>query len=628
MLQIPKRTWLIVASALLVPLAAAIPRGNGAAQSVDLAVPAYAAQADDPAQAESEAAPEEPALTLDDVRAMRFSDVPETDRLRDAVGYAACRGIMIGGDRDHFYPDAPVTRGQVLTVLRRLALEAGVLASEPEDDLQWAADAGVLMGTENGYEADATVTRAQMLTFLHRYAQYAGYDTAATDGLTEYVDASSVPEYAQSALAWASQHGLLRGLAGDALHCDLPMSREQVAAVLTALLADVEDDPLAEQVAEGTREHFTSASRAKHDELQSYVDAVAEKYGAMGVQVAVIEGGHVTDSFAYGWATRKSDPMTADHKMRIASISKVVLGMTAMRMRQDGLVDLDTPIGEYWGETFRNPSYPDKPINLRGILTHTSSIVMLDASSAYRGSSVRERQRGSGGYSRTTPGSIYSWGYNNYAFCVLGLTLELAGEKTIDQLLHTYFFDTLGIDASFYGGDIKDTGKLTTLYGHGGGVERSIETQKGFHAGAPGSSGSTFAGGLIISANDLAKLVAVLANDGRYEGVRLMSEDAVAQMEQRSDITVSDGFYQAMPLRYRTDIYGRDGLYFHTGSAYGVYNCVSYDPETGDGVVVLTTGASAAKDGYGIYAVCGSIFEQVYEAIGPQGDESVGVTER
>ena len=40
---------------------------------------------------------------------------------------------------------------------------------------------------------------------------------------------------------------------------------------------------------------------------------------------------------------------------------------------------------------------------------------------------------------------------------------------------------------------------------------------------------------------------------------------------------------------------------------------MSYDPAAGDGIVVLTTGASAARDGNGIYAVCGDIARYFYE---------------
>ena len=86
-------------------------------------------------------------------------------------------------------------------------------------------------------------------------------------------------------------------------------------------------------------------------------------------------------------------------------------------------------------------------------------------------------------------------------------------------------------------------------------------------------------------------------------------------METINETMLSDGTYQALPLRCQKNIYGRDTLYYHTGSAYGVYNCMSYDPASGDGVVVLTVGASGAKDDRGIYAICGEISTYVYNII-------------
>ena len=49
--------------------------------------------------------------------------------------------------------------------------------------------------------------------------------------------------------------------------------------------------------------------------------------------------------------------------------------------------------------------------------------------------------------------------------------------------------------------------------------------------------------------------------------------------------TPPDGTWQALGLRSQDSLYGRNALYYHTGSAYGVFNCMSYDPETRDGVV-------------------------------------------
>ena len=110
-------------------------------------------------------------------------------------------------------------------------------------------------------------------------------------------------------------------------------------------------------------------------------------------------------------------------------------------------------------------------------------------------------------------------------------------------------------------------------------------------------------------------LAAVLAGDGCFEGVRLMEPSSVEEMERHSWTALPGGTYQAYPMRYRPKLYGREGLFYHTGSAYGVYNLLSYDPVTGDGVVVLTMGASGKQDRYSIYAVCGEISTAVYEAV-------------
>lgn len=344
------------------------------------------------------------------------------------------------------------------------------------------------------------------------------------------------------------------------------------------------------------------------------MDAAAKKYNATGVQVAVIEGGEVVDTYACGWATKGSDSMTADHKMRVASISKVIVGMTAQALREEGVIDLDVSIGEYWGMTVQNPAYPNTPITVRTLLSHTSSIFNAgdDVSRAY--SAVKSRLAGTG-FSRSVPGDIGYWSYNNYAFGVLGMTLELASGCLVDDIMGEHFYSAMDIDASFAAGDIQGTDKLVTLCS-GGTVTRTVATQQNLHNDpTPGATGKYFAGGLTISAADLGKLISLLASDGRYEGVQLLSEESVALMETKNPQAVPGGSYQALPLRYWPSIYGREGVYYHTGSAYGVYNCASYDPATGDGVVVLTVGASGAKDDYGIYKICSEINDFVYTTI-------------
>jgi CubicO group peptidase (beta-lactamase class C family) len=594
------------------------------------------ARAAEPAQSAGETAP---AITAEALETVSFTDVTGSGPAQDAVRYVACLGLMEGTGAATFNPYGLISRATVAVLLQRLAEEPGEEAATVTDSglpgdgtalhrhftdvtedawyaaaVSWAAQAGIVTGSGDGsFSPNQQVTRAQLAVMLYRYAAYVGADTQTTGDLSAYDDGAGVASYAKEAVAWALEQGVFDPLVREDIDPLLPVTRLQLAQVLVALIAHTTGEPVAAEIASrDALEPVVSASRANHEAISAKIEQTAAKYGAIGIQVAVIEDGQITDAFATGWATRGSDPMTAYHKMRIASISKVVVGMEVMRLREKGVVNLDSSVGSYWGITTKNPYYPQYPVTLRSILSHTSSIANFGDNESRSYGSVRSRLAGSSGYSRLVPGSIYSWSYNNYAFSVLGMTAELAAGASMNSLLDRDFFNTMGIDAAFAAGDLKDSSDLVTLYYHGGSVARSTAAQRALHTADPGQSGTFFAGGLTISAMDMAKLVALLANDGSYEGVQLLQPATVALMEQYNEKVLSDGSYQALPLRYRKNIYGRSGLYYHTGSAYGVYNCISYDPTTGDGVVVLTVGASAAKDSQNIYAVCGEISSYIY----------------
>lgn len=582
-----------------------------------------AATAGDP---EDQTAMDQP-LTLEDIRSVHFTDVSTEDAAYDAICYMASQAIMRGVGGNRFDPDGLVTRAELVVLLQRMGAEMSetpaplsVYSDVSADDwcadaVAWASNAGIVTGNKDGtFTPMRAVTRTELAVMLHRFATAWDADTTASGDLSQWTDGASVPSYAVSALSYALERDLLDCVVTETIHGKLPVSRRQCAQILTALAATVGGEPLAAQIAEqDDLTPIVSRSRANHSQLQAAVDAAAAKYGAIGVQVAVIENGYVTDTFASGWATKGEDKMTAQHKMRVASISKVVIGMEAMRLREQGVIDLNAPIGTYWGISMKNPYFLNDPVTIRSLMTHTSSIVVAgdDVSRSYN--AVRSRLAGSSGYRKVRPGSIYGWAYNNYGFSVLGMTLELAADDTLDDLLHRDLLDFMDIDAAFAPGDLRDSSRLVTLAYHGGVVARSVSMQRSLHSvDTPGASGGNFAGGLTISACDLGKLVALLANDGRYEGLLLLKPGSVSLMETIIETQLGDGFYQGLPLRYRTNIYGRGRLYYHTGSAYGVYNCMSYDPDTGDGVVVLTVGASATKDKVGIYAICGEISHEIY----------------
>ena len=348
------------------------------------------------------------------------------------------------------------------------------------------------------------------------------------------------------------------------------------------------------------------------EQLQQAVDQARADYGATAIQAAVIRDGQVAAQAASGWAVEDQITLTTRHKMRCASLTKVMVGISAGVLIDDGTLDPYADLSGYWGVTARNPSYPDTPITVDMLLTHTSTLSDASGSlSALKGTAARQRLAGSG-YTGGKPGELSSWSYNNYGFSVLGMTLERAADQVLDDVLGEAVLTPMGIDAAVEAGSVDDTGLLCALYYPGNSLSRTVSTQKSYVCiQQPGYRGNFFAGGFTCSAGELAQLVAMLAEDGTYQGQQYLSAETVAYLEQPLGQT-PDGFYQCRPLRYRENMYGRDRMYYHTGSAYGFYGLLSYDPDTRDGVVVFTTGASGVTDSYGVYAVCGQVAQAVY----------------
>lgn len=296
------------------------------------------------------------------------------------------------------------------------------------------------------------------------------------------------------------------------------------------------------------------APRLTQEDMDQAIQQVMENYSATALSVAVVERGEVTQCGAWGWAVQDQRPMTADTGVRIASISKVVEGMAAMKLAQDGILDLDAPLSSYWGEHAQN-SYSLRQPSPRSLMTHSSTLKDLEmtrgldrlTSILSRTSSWRDRE----------PDHADSWAYSNFGMCIFGTTLELASGQLLDDYLQAQFFGPLDINASFHAARLSPE-QLANLYEPKGVLCRSIQTQISQPVPTEIGMGATYyAGGLTISARDMAKLLAVLCGDGTYQGTQYLLPQTVAAMET-PQFTVSNGEYT--PFQQCLVLRRQDGL--------------------------------------------------------------------
>lgn len=178
-----------------------------------------------------------------------FFDVAQSDWFYAPVGYAYERGLFSGVDADHFSPGTAMDRAMLMSVLYRLAgspaSSGGPAFTDVADGawyaqaVRWGAAQGITSGTGNGtFTPGGQITREQAVAMLYNYAaKYLGKDVTAGADLSGYADLAKLSAWAQPAMAWAVDQGIVSGAAnGGVLTLDPQRgaSRAEMATMLRA----------------------------------------------------------------------------------------------------------------------------------------------------------------------------------------------------------------------------------------------------------------------------------------------------------------------------------------------------------------------------------------------------------
>jgi hypothetical protein len=162
----------------------------------------------------------------------------------EAVDFVSSHELFQGTDRG-FEPDTPMNRAMLATVLYRLE-DAAAVGVNPfpdvaegtwyTDAVTWASAAGIVNGTDKGFEPMEPVTREQIAAMLYRYAIYLGLDTQDRAGLEGYADGGKTSAWAVNAMEWAVSVGLFKGDDNGNLNPGGNATRAEVATLLQRMV--------------------------------------------------------------------------------------------------------------------------------------------------------------------------------------------------------------------------------------------------------------------------------------------------------------------------------------------------------------------------------------------------------
>ncbi len=271
-----------------------------------------------------------------------FIDVEEGSWYEGWVARAASLGLMsgytdgVGAFTGYFGPEDALTRGQVATVLWRMARapKPQGAAPFPEDDVvpgmyyyqavSWCCEQGIITGYESGEKAGTfrpsdPVSREELALMVARFERWAGVDTsgAPTANFDRCTDAASVSDWAADAVTWTAASGVLGGkeIPGESgttyrLDPQQGATRAQAAKVFARAweiqhgAEPYETQVLAEETAQATGD--TAAQEATFDDV-TFEDVAAE-----GVQTSE---GAAEEAQVAGDEGAATDPMASEQQV-------------------------------------------------------------------------------------------------------------------------------------------------------------------------------------------------------------------------------------------------------------------------------------------------------------------------
>jgi CubicO group peptidase (beta-lactamase class C family) len=219
-----------------------------------------------------------------------------------------------------------------------------------------------------------------------------------------------------------------------------------------------------------------------------------------------------------GRAVEANDPV------RIASISKLIMALTALRLMDEDKINLDTDVSAYVGWELRSPHFPQVPVTLKQLLSHRAGLSDTAGYIIPLGESLETKLADHSVWRDTGPPGEAAFEYANIGSPIVATVLEAASGERYDHLVERLVFKPLGVKACLNWTlcDAELQARAVTLYRDTGEVARdapadlppncTIPVAEGVSCAlesyVPGTNASIFSpqGGVRIGMMDLAKI--------------------------------------------------------------------------------------------------------------------------
>jgi CubicO group peptidase (beta-lactamase class C family) len=339
-----------------------------------------------------------------------------------------------------------------------------------------------------------------------------------------------------------------------------------------------------------------------------------------GAVVLVGHRGRIVKNEAFGHAVLYADaagtllpaeqrvPARTDTIYDLASLSKLFTSMVAMRLVEQGRLDLSAPVVTYLPAF---ASHDKGAITVEQLLTHTSGLLPDPVPPLWQ---VPEEQRVSAVLDTTPaapPGTRY---YADLNMMVAALIAQALTGTTLDVLVREWITAPLTMTSTMYNPPASLLPRIAAQE-HQSNPSRGMVRGIVHDENAWALGGVAGHAGVFSTADDLAILAQTLLDGGSYGHARILSEHTVAQM-----LTDRTGQHQGLGFELNRQWYmGALATPYTAGHTGFTGTDIVIDPTTASFVILLTNAVHPSRSWGSINPVRRAVADDVARALSGAG---------
>ena len=184
------------------------------------------------------------------------------------------------------------------------------------------------------------------------------------------------------------------------------------------------------------KNHLFNTPESLRENLERKVPGLLQKFNVPGLGISLIREGKIFSNLAFGVKNSSvNTAVTTDTIFEAASLSKPLFAYAALKLIQDGRIDLDAPLSSYLPEPYLPQDPLAEQISIRHVLSHTSGF-------------PNWRSNGEPLKVFFQPGERYSYSGEGYVY--LQTVLEELFKQPLEEYLQENLLVPLGMLNSTY----------------------------------------------------------------------------------------------------------------------------------------------------------------------------------